>query len=260
MSEHEPQPDPEHSVAPKQPVPVKLTPRQKRKNTLAAKKKAEAPQKKAQQQAAKKALAEQQAQLPQARTKAQQQAARLAQIVNLHIAGYSLAEIGASIGATAEEVDRILAADAARYVRTQPALRAYVRNWVSERYTALLDTIWDEATDPNRASKLEAQDRAIRILERMTKLHGADAPAQTEVKVEAAPEAVEKLISSLAAQQGYGYDENVFDAVAEVVDAEIVHEAAVESHEATLVSGNAVEEPSEDPHDDELRDELREEQ
>ena len=34
-------------------------------------------------------------------------AARLAQIVNLHIAGFSLAEIGASIGASADEIERM---------------------------------------------------------------------------------------------------------------------------------------------------------
>lgn len=234
------------------PKPVKLTPSKKRKQTLAAKKKAEAPQRQAERQAAKKELAEQQRQLPQARTKKQQQAAQLAQIVNLHIAGYSLAEIGNSIGATAEEVDRLLNTEASRYVRTQPALRAFVRNYISEKYTVLLGTIWDEATDEKNPEHLPAQDRAIRILERMSKLHGADAPTQTEVKVEAAPEAVEKMISTLAAQQGYGYDENVFDAVAEVVDAEIVHEAEAESHEAVVVSGNAVEQPSDDPAEDEL--------
>src|SRR5690349_20091717 len=43
-----------------------------------------------------------------AQSPAQAHAAMLAQIVNLHIAGYSLAEIGASIGATEGEVDRML--------------------------------------------------------------------------------------------------------------------------------------------------------
>lgn len=163
-------------------------------------------------------------------------AVRLAQIINLHIAGYSLAQIGESIGATADEVDRMLAADAQRYVRSQPALRVYVRNWVSERYLSLLEAVWDEATDRTHREKLENQDRALRILDRMTRLHGAEAPTQTEVKVEAAPEAVEKLVAALAASQGLGYDASIFD----VVDAEVVHDAHDESVAALEVSGNRV--------------------
>lgn len=162
-------------------------------------------------------------------------AVRLAQVVNLHIAGYSLAEIGDSIGATADEVDRLLAQDAARYVRNQPSLRTYVRNWVSERYSAMLDADWAIATNKAHPAKLEHQDRALRILDSMRKLHGADAPVQSEVKVEAAPEAVEKLVNALAAGQGLGYDADIFD----IVDAEVVHEAAVEAPGRTEVSGNA---------------------
>ena len=247
--------------------PVKLTPAQKRKQTLRAKKAAERPEKeraRAQGRAPEKAAQEdstvQATSATPTPTKAKREAAQLAQIVNLQIAGYSLADIGAAIGATPEEIEQRLTRDAARYVRTQPALRTYVRNWVSGKYTELLDTIWTEATDKQNPKHLEAQDRALKILERMSKLHGADAPAQTEIKVEAAPEAVERMVAALAAQQGYGYDENVFDnpfdAMAEVVDAEIVHEAAEASREVVAVSGNAVAEPSENPADDELRDEL----
>lgn len=169
-------------------------------------------------------------------TAAAQSAARLAQIVNLHIAGYSLSQIGAAIGATADEVDRLLQADAARYVRSQPALRVYVRNWVSERYTRLLEAVWDEATDKTHREKLENQDRALRILDRMTKLHGAEAPVQSEVKVEAAPEAVEKLVQALAAGQGLGYDTSIFD----VVDAEVVHDAHDEAVTALDAASEAV--------------------
>lgn len=174
------------------------------------------------------------------RSHASRSAVRLAQVVNLHIAGMSLAEIGDAIGASADEVDRMIATDAARYVRSQPQLRTYVRNWVSERYLTLLDAVWDDATAPSipegpdapRSSgkvsamgfdkKLASQDRAIRILDSMRKLHGADAPVQAEVKVEAAPEAVEALVNTLASVQGYAYDDTVFD----MVEADVVHEAA----------------------------------
>lgn len=179
-----------------------------------------------------------------AQTVEQAAAARLAQIVNLHIAGMSLSQIGAAIGASADEVDRMLQQDAARYVRSQPALRVYVRNWVSERYTKMLEAVWDEATDKAHRDKLENQDRALRILDRMTKLHGAEAPVQTEVKIDAAPEAVEKLVNALAAGHGLGYDTTIFD----VVDAEVVHEAASEASNVLAVSGNAV---SEDQDGDE---------
>lgn len=181
-------------------------------------------------------------------------AVRLAQIVNLHIAGYSLSDIAQATGQTESDIDRMLQQDMQRYVRSQPALRTYVRNWVSSKYTELLDADWEQAVgkDAQGAPRLvagtqlpvgpslEHQDRVIRILDSMRKLHGADAPVQTEVKVEAAPEAVEKLVQALAHQQGLGYDVDIFDE--DVVDAEIVHEAVEQSHTALEVSGNAVEE------------------
>lgn len=169
-------------------------------------------------------------------------AVRLAQIVNLHIAGLSLSEIGAAIGATADEVDRMLAQDAQRYVRSQPALRVYVRNWVSERYTKMLDADWDKAVGINPSTgthypdKLENQDRALRILDSMRKLHGADAPVQTEVKIDTAPEHVEALVKLLSAQQGYGYDVDIFD----VVDADVVHEAVSDAEQDLLDASELV--------------------
>lgn len=169
-------------------------------------------------------------------------AAQLAQIVNLHIAGYSLAQIAESIGATAEEVDRRLANDVQRYVRSQPALRVYVRNWVSERYSKLLEAVWNEATDRTHVGKLENQDRALRILDRMAKLHGAEAPAQAEVKLESTPEAVDRLVQVLSAAQGVGYDMNIFD----VVDAEVVEDVVAEADRQLELSSNAVEEPTDD--------------
>lgn len=175
----------------------------------------------------------------------QANAQRLAQVVNLMISGHSLAEIGAQIGATAEEMDSMLTRDMSRYVRTQPALRVFVRNYISGKYTKLLDTVWDEATDKNATRMLEAQDRAVRILDRMAKLHGAEAPVQTEVKVDAAPEAVEALVQALAAAQGQGYDDSIFDRVDDIVDAEVVHEAAEESALALEAASDAVEDPVE---------------
>lgn len=167
-------------------------------------------------------------------------AARLAQIVNLHIAGYSLAEIGASIGMTEDEVDRMLMNDVQRYVKTQPALRTYVRNWISERYAKMIEADYDIAVDKNHSEKLENQDRVMRMLDKMGKLHGADAPVQSEVKIDHAPEAVERLVAALAAQQGVGYDENVFDV-------EIVEDVVEESHKALEAASHAVEEgPDED--------------
>lgn len=199
--------------------------------------------------AAKRAAAQAEAlELAQAKTEAQAQAARLAQIVNLHIAGFTLEQIGVEIGATVEEVDRMLAQDTQRYVRNQPALRTYVRNYVSGKYTQLLDAVWTEATDRTHREKLENQDRALRILDRMARLHGAEAPTQTEVKVDAAPEAVERLVNALAAGQGLGYDVDIFDAP-DIVDAEIVHDAVEQSATALEVSGNQVEELQEGDED-----------
>lgn len=194
--------------------------------------------------AAAKAAAEKQAaeDLAQQQSAAKASAARLAQIVNLHIAGFSLAEIGASIGASADEVDRMMTQDAARYVRTQPALRTYVRNWISGKYMKMIDADYDIATDKTHREKLENQDRVMRMLDRMAKLHGADAPTQAEIKVEAAPEAVEKLVNALAAGQGLGYDTSIFD----TIPGEVIHSAVEETERALTVSGNAADEEQPD--------------
>lgn len=183
--------------------------------------------------------------LASAQSGAQQQAVMLAQIVNLHIAGMSLAQIGASIGATEAEVDRMLTQESARYVRNQPALRTYVRNYISGKYTSLLEAVWDGAVDKKRADQLEHVDRAERILTKMGRLHGAEAPTQTEVKVEAAPEAVDRLVQAIATGQGLGYDTDIFD-----IDEDDIHEAVTVSAEQVEVSGNALEQRQEGDPDE----------
>ena len=206
--------------------------------------------KKQQEAAARRAEAKAEAdELRAAQDAARAHAARLAQIVNLHIAGFSLAEIGASIGATEAEVDRMLSADMQRYVRSQPALRTYVRNYVSGKYTALLEAVWDEATDKTHAEKLENSAQALRILKEMSRLHGAEAPVQSEVKVESAPEAVEQLVSRLAAAQGLGYDMDVFNSVATTVPGTVVHQAVEQSDRALQAASEAVEESEGDDDD-----------
>lgn len=174
-------------------------------------------------------------------------AQRLAQIVNLIIAGFSMPEIAAATGSTTMEIEKILTQDVSQYVRTQPALRVFVRNWISAKYTGLLDSVYDQATDTSNERQLEYQDRAVRLLERMARLHGAEMPTQSEVKVDAAPEAVEKMVEALAKAQGVGYDVNVFDTVEQIVDAEIVHEAVEEAEGALLDASERVGEGPDDP-------------
>lgn len=159
----------------------------------------------------------------QAEATARVEAIQLAQIVNLHIAGYSLADIGASIGATAEEVDRMLAKDVARYVRSQPALRAFVRNWISEKYNGLMDASYPQAIDKTNEKQLEYYDRVLRTLNQMGRLHGAEMPVQSEVKLDAAPEVVQAMVEAIAEKQGFGYDDSVFDEE-EIEDADIVED------------------------------------
>lgn len=188
--------------------------------------------------------AEQERELALAQTAAQAQAQRLAQIVNLHIGGYSLAEIGAQIGATEAEVDRMINQETARYVKNQPALRTYVRNFLSEKYLGLLDAVYEQAQDKGHDKQLEYVDRANKVLAQMGRLHGAEAPTQAEVKVESAPEAVNAIVEKIAAAVGRGYDTDIFD-----LDEDDIHEAQVTASAATVVSGNALEESD---GDDEL--------
>lgn len=176
---------------------------------------------------------------------AKSDAQRLAQVVNLMIAGHSLSDIGAQIGASEAELDRMLNEDMTRYVRNQPALRTYVRNYLSAKYTGLLDAVWDDATNKTSKVRFEAQDRAVRVLKRLEDLHGAAAPVQTEIKIEATPESVEKVIKALAAGEGLGYDEGIFD----TVPGTVVQQASDDATNELAVSGNAVEESD---GDDEL--------
>jgi hypothetical protein len=165
-----------------------------------------------------------------------EQAKQLAQIVNLMIAGHSLADIAAATGHSPDSMDRLLQRDMTRYVRNQPALRVYVRQFLSAKYTEMLDAVWDEATDRTHADKLDNQDRALRILKEMGRLHGAEAPVQSEVKVDAAPEAVERMVAVLAQAQGQAYDTSVFD----VIPGEVVLEAAEASGLALDRAASAV--------------------
>lgn len=176
--------------------------------------------------------------LEAATSAAKAHAAQLAQMVNLRIAGYSFPQIALALGCTEDEIERRFTTETARFVRTQPALRTFVRDWISHKYTELLDAVYDEATDKAHPLKLENQDRALRILKEMGNLHGAAAPAQTEVKIETAPEGVERLVAALASAQGMGYDPTVFD----VVPGSVVHEAVASSAHALEVSRNGVEE------------------
>lgn len=178
-------------------------------------------------------------------TREQVNAARLAQMVNLHIGGYSLAEIGEAIGASEAEVDRMLTQDVGRYVRSQPALRVFVRNFISEKYLGLLESVYPQATDSTDKNQLEYYDRALRTLEKMAKLHGAEVPTQSEVKIDAAPEMVSTMVEALSRQQGVGYDMSIFDDIeeADVIEA---HEQASEAlEEASL----AVPVPTDDDED-----------
>lgn len=188
--------------------------------------------------------------LAAAQTAAQSQAQRLAQIVNLHISGMSLAQIGLAIGATEAEVDRMLTNETARYVKNQPALRTYVRNYISAKYSGLLDAVYEQATDKSHKQQLEYVDRAQRVLAQMGRLHGAEAPTQSEVKVEATPEAVDALVQRLAAGEGLGYDTDIFDVEYSEETAETIHEAHEAAEEATVVSGNALEVQQEGEPDD----------
>lgn len=178
-------------------------------------------------------------------TQPQVKAAQLAQLVNLHIGGFSLQQIGDAMGCTAEEVDRILTEDVTRYVRSQPALRVFVRNYISAKQGKLLEAVWDQAVDKQNPRQLEYQDRANRLLANMAKLHGAEAPVQKEITVEHAPAAVEALVDALSKQQGTAYDVSVFD----VIDAEIIEdyieEAEDELHRAELEVGES--QPDDEP-------------
>lgn len=160
------------------------------------------------------------------RTKAKSDAAQLAQVVNLVIAGHTFEDIAESIGSSAAEVETMVTNGAGRYVRTQPALRVWVRNWINAKYTEMIDANWDVASDPNHPDKLDNQHAVIKMLTGMERLHGAAAPTQSEVKVEHSHDAVELLVRRLSEQQGQGYDVSIFDDD-DTVDAEVISDTDI---------------------------------
>lgn len=192
--------------------------------------------------------------LAEQKTKADAVAARTAQIANLLISGHTFESIGAQIGMTATELEREFNKDSARYVRTQASLRIWVRNYLSSQYAAMLAVDMPRATDAQRPDMLEHQDRAMRLLKEMGRLHGAEAPTQSEVKVEAAPESIERMVRKLAEQQGAGYDMDVFDLddddVTEV--GEQAQAAPADALRALEAASREVERPQEGDNDDGL--------
>jgi hypothetical protein len=181
-------------------------------------------------------------------TRAKERAAQLAQVANLMIAGHSIESIAAGIGATTDEVEKMIIDGSARFVRTQPALRAWVRSWISEKYTTMIAADWAAASDVDHPDKLDNQDRVMRMLKAMGTLHGAEAPTQSEVKVEHAPEAVERLVQAMLDKQGQGYDVDIFDD--DVVEAEVVDDAPAQALAALEAASKHVEVP--DENDEEL--------
>lgn len=169
---------------------------------------------------------------------------RTAQIANLLIGGHTFESIGAATGASAKEVEDMLNADSTRYIRSQPALRQWVRRWASGKYSELLGSVWDQAVNPNHREQLAYQDRARPLVERITKLHGAEAPTQAEVKIEQAPESVQRIVDAIAASQGMGYDVDIFD-TPDVVDGVLVDE----THAAEIRSAEQAD--SDQPEDEE---------
>lgn len=164
-----------------------------------------------------------------------EEAQRLAQIVNLQIAGYSLAQIAAGSGTTVAELERLLTKDTGTFVRTLPAMRAHARSRISGELHAMTEAVREMALNPTKIVEidgeavevandrmLDAQDRMLRNVKELAKLYGAYAPTQTEVKIENAPEAVERLIQKIAEAEGLGYDSSVFDD--DIEDAEIVED------------------------------------
>lgn len=204
----------------------------------APKGKAQALKRTARQQAVtKKAAAAQAAQdLREADKAAAQQ---LAQMVNLVISGHSYASIGAAIGKSADEVEEMLVRESGRYIRTQPALRAYARTLISEKTAGLLEATYPQAVDTSRRDQLDYVSSVQKTLRDLARLHGADAPTQAEVTVAASDETVEALVTRLAQNQGLAYNDDVFDLddddVHEVVDGIVEHShAALEAAEAAL--------------------------
>lgn len=126
--------------------------------------------------------------------------------VALLVQGASFKEISELLGysnpSTAKAaVERVLASTV-----TVPEKEA-MRSVVHQRYEKLLKSVMSRATNPKDTQHLAYNARANALLDRMSKLHGLDAP--TQVQISPSQEYLEEYTRQL--QQGLGLDPDVVE-------------------------------------------------
>jgi hypothetical protein len=100
--------------------------------------------------------------------------------VALRVAGASYADISEALGLSgARMAQTMVEADLAN--RVSDADRKVLREEESARLERLLRGVWQKATDPAHIEHLQAAKVALAIIDRHTRLHGLDAPAEIVV-------------------------------------------------------------------------------
>jgi hypothetical protein len=134
--------------------------------------------------------------------------------VALKLSGASYTEIarvaGYSDGKQARlAVERVLANSA-----DSPEAIEQLRVIQDKRYSRLLQSVMGKAVDPKDPEHLAYNARALAIIDRMSKLHGVDAPQQIQITPtdDAIRVFVEKLVPQ-ANQDNASMEADIFDAV-----------------------------------------------
>lgn len=100
--------------------------------------------------------------------------------VSLLISGASYADIASLLDYASPQVAKVAVERALAGTVTPPEKEA-MRSVVHQRYERLLKSVMSRATNPKDTQHLAYNARANAILDRLSKLHGLDAPTQVQV-------------------------------------------------------------------------------
>lgn len=106
-----------------------------------------------------------------------------------------------------------------------PEGREFLKRLADERYNRLLRAVWTQSIDPDHPDQLAYFDRSVKVIERLNKLHGLDAPTEYVVSTPSQAELESWVAQMTAASTPEVEQADIFGG--EVVAGEVVVPDAV---------------------------------
>lgn len=168
----------------------------------------------------------------------QAEAKRAARVLDLRMSGYSAAEIGATMGLTAQQVSTIIRKTTGELVSEKAQMYVELQG---RRLEALLRSVWARAAEQG---DLEAVEQARKCIADLRAMYGLDVPKRAEIsgpggsplEIKLAAERVDQRLSGMAARIAE-------IEVRQVVDAEVVPPDQVEKEENSQFENSEDEDP-----------------